>query len=222
MVRGQIVSKNTLIVSAGKSDNDDHIDEGLALARETSPQEIDPQGQRTMRLYTFWKQAREVRKNQIRSDIASAPAQSKAHVLDLKLDGVELVPDVASGVPSDCQGTGQLVVRLANALGPLVRSTKGELRAQLDNELKRISDRFKVIGSEPPDESGIVKRLQPIQNILSTIGSELDNNCNDMVNSFNLELYALGGDSRFKSGGKMGTVEHVGAPEAHFVGFGLT
>jgi len=84
MVRGQIVAKNTLIVAAAKSDNDDGVDEGLALAQATNPQEIDPRGERTMRLYTFWKQARQVRQNQIQNAISNAPPQTKAHVLDLK------------------------------------------------------------------------------------------------------------------------------------------
>ena len=56
-----------------------------------------------------------MRKDQIKSAIASATGNQKAHVLDLKLDAAgELVPDVVQGLPGACQGTAALVVRLAN------------------------------------------------------------------------------------------------------------
>jgi hypothetical protein len=106
----QIVPKNTLIVAAGKSDNDDNVDEGLYLAREA---EIDPNGSRTLRAYTFWKQAREVRQNQIKDAIAKGSVDNKPHVLDLKVDDRgDLVPDWVQGLPEGCQGTGALVVRI--------------------------------------------------------------------------------------------------------------
>ena len=60
MIKEQITASNTCIVAAGKTDNDSDVDEGLALA-----QEIDPQGKRTLRLYTFWKKAADVRKDEV-------------------------------------------------------------------------------------------------------------------------------------------------------------
>jgi hypothetical protein len=173
MVLEQIISKSTLIVAAGKSDNDDNIDEGLYLARDQS---VDPQGTRTLRAYTFWKQARDVRTDAIKSEMTTKSGNQRPHVLDLKKDANgDLVPDHVPGVPQECQGTGALVVRLANQLGPLVRTTKDDLERQFKELETSIEERLEKIGRRAPGDDWHMteERLRPLKNILKNIGSKI-------------------------------------------------
>ena len=173
MVLEQIISKNTLIVAAGKSDNDDNIDEGLYLARDQS---VDPLGTRTLRAYTFWKQARDVRTDEIKSEMSTKSGNQRPHVLDLKRDANgDLVPDHVPGVPQECQGTGALVARLATQLGPLVRTTKDDLERQFKELETSIEERLEQIGRKAPgdDWQMLEERLRPLKNILKNVSSKI-------------------------------------------------
>jgi len=61
-------------------------------------------------------------------------------------------------------------------------------------ELARVKARLDVIGDKPPDEAKVYERLGPVQHRLSQVGSDLDDNCNDMIHKFSLALYERGGD----------------------------
>lgn len=68
----------------------------------------------------------------MKQEIGSSQNDKKPHIVDLKQDVAtcELVPDIVNSVSPECQGTGPLVVRLDNKLGPLVRATKKDLEKQ--------------------------------------------------------------------------------------------
>lgn len=175
LITAQIASHNTLIVAAGKTDNDDDTDDGLQLARRA---DIDPDGSRTLRAHTFWNIARPFHKNRVRQQIESAPPERKGHVLALKEDPNtgDLIPDehVEGVAPANC-GTKSFVTRLAGMLGPLVRSTKDELYNQFNSHKLKAEDRLKVIGSETPSSYSLVaSQLRPVRALLADKLKELD------------------------------------------------
>jgi len=173
LITAQITGRNTLIVAAGKTDNDDDTDDGLQLARSPS---IDPDGSRTLRAHTFWNIARPFHKDRVCKQIAAAPADKKGHVLALRMDASnQLVPDTVEGVPPTNYGTTSFVSRLAGMLGPLVRSTKDELYNQFNSHKMKIDDRLKTVGTETPSSYSLVaQQLRPVRALLADKLKELE------------------------------------------------
>mmetsp|Transcript_35170 Transcript_35170/g.68943 ORF Transcript_35170/g.68943 Transcript_35170/m.68943 type:complete len:955 (-) Transcript_35170:549-3413(-) len=166
MIRGQISSDNTLIVSVGKGDNDDQNDQGLGLL-ET----IDPDKKRTMRVYTFWGNTTEARQEEIKTQIRrEGDAEKKAHVVHLERDKVtkELHPATVQDVPPDCQGDSELVTRLASRLSQLVRHTAPDMRKQFQDEKRRIEKRLGEIGSAPTD-NGYTAMIEELSTLLKAL-----------------------------------------------------
>jgi hypothetical protein len=110
MVRQQIEGPNTLIVAAGKTDQDDETDEGYGLAKK-----VDPSGNRTMRVHTMWGLSSQERKDKVISEIreSSTTPSKQPHVVHLEPDSTgELVPAIAPEVPKECQGTTMMVQKI--------------------------------------------------------------------------------------------------------------
>lgn len=152
MVGKQIEASNTLIVAAGKTDNDEANDEGLALART-----VDAHGDRTLRAYTFWGTARETTKQKIIGEISRCSPGRQPHVLHLIFDSSgELIPARDGNVPDNSQGTTMMVQRLALQLGSLVRSTAGDLKKQFEDANEKLNEQLNRLGnfSDDPTEQG--------------------------------------------------------------------
>ena len=88
-------------------------------------------------------------------------------------------------------------VRLANQLGPLVRTTKLELMGQFKDLQKTIDERLEVIGRKPitDDWEQMEKRLEPLKTLLRNVGKKLvKEDLTDPYEIFVGDLRELGGD----------------------------
>jgi len=182
----QCSHRATLIVAAGKSDNDDGVDLGLRFVQ--SP-DMDPTGVRTMRVHTFWKTARPVRKLKISKQIEAdrqeeqGGGKTAGHVLPLKeaspgIWSTRVIParpsvvvpydteeqkqsarfpdDYEPGVPDTNQGIERMVSRLAMMLGPLARRQKDELKRQFESVLKKTQEELDACGPGQENASSII------------------------------------------------------------------
>ena len=153
MIKSQIMSPNTLIVAAGKTDQDEANDEGYGLARI-----VDPQGNRTLRVYTMWGISSEDRKKIVISEIRnwSATPSKQPHVVHLEPDSTgELVPARAPEVPKECQGTTMMVQKLGGQLGTLVRATTDALQDQFLGAKKKAEQQLRELGQWSGDKEEI-------------------------------------------------------------------
>ena len=173
IVRAHIEQPNTLIIAAGKSDNDKQVDAGLALAEE-----VDPTGARTLRMHTFYRYARAELQAAIREAIASpADPTHRAHILDLERlsnSGKLIEAPQVAGVPADAQGIDSFLLRSAEKLGPIARGAKPELHRQLLDAAKDIGQRLDTIGRDPPSSDEIFhEKVAPLFRALKKRADEL-------------------------------------------------
>jgi len=87
LIHVQCSPKSTLVVAAGKTENDDDTDLGFMYLKQP---DMDPGFERTMRVHTFWADARQIQKKRCQLDILEKNATGKSHlaghVLALKKD----------------------------------------------------------------------------------------------------------------------------------------
>jgi hypothetical protein len=162
MVRRQIEGPNTLIVAAGKTDQDDETDDGYYLAKE-----VDPSGDRTVRVHTMWGLSSQERKDKVISKIRdwSTTPSKQPHVVHLEPDSTkELVPAIAPEVPKECQGTTMMVQKLGGRLGSLVRApaTTNALKGQFEAAKKKVNEQIQALGPWSGDEKDIQKEANKL------------------------------------------------------------
>jgi hypothetical protein len=161
IVRAHTEQPSTLLVVCSKSDNDVQTCPGLALAASPG---IDPACVRTVRLQTFYHQARKEVQDEIKASIAaSTDPATTPHVLDLQMSasgsGVHLVEALPiAGVPSDVQGMASFLRRCTDKLGPLIRGSKASLKQQLSRAADATAERLDGIGRAPPTEAEVYER----------------------------------------------------------------
>lgn len=163
IVRAHLENPGTLIAAAGKTENEDKTDIGISFAKE-----IDTTGERTIRLYTFFREAQDVMQQDALATMRACSGQSNCpHILDLRREGDKLVEALPiAGAEASMQGIQSFLVRCAEKLGPMVSDAKSQMLDELETAHQQIEERLRVIGRAPPTDADLREKLEPMLRML--------------------------------------------------------